>query len=123
MRELFRGWKRKLGVVTLLLACVSTAGWVRSFYSKDSIVTIRTPNLPDRRGYLSAGWISSEQGNIERVTSLAVGRGGKPMIGTAYRNWSVPYWSIVLPLTLVSTDLLFSKPRQTPPTPRKGTHA
>ena len=30
MREFFRGWKRKLGVVTLVLACVFAAGWVRS---------------------------------------------------------------------------------------------
>jgi len=30
MREFFRGWKRKLGVLTLLMALVAMAGWVRS---------------------------------------------------------------------------------------------
>lgn len=30
MRHYFRGWKRKLGVVTLLLACLFMTGWVRS---------------------------------------------------------------------------------------------
>jgi hypothetical protein len=30
MGEFFKPWRRKLGVVTLVLACVFTAGWVRS---------------------------------------------------------------------------------------------
>ena len=30
MAEFFRGWKRQVGVVTLLVACLLTAGWVRS---------------------------------------------------------------------------------------------
>jgi hypothetical protein len=28
MREFFRGWKRKAGVVTLAMACVSVASWI-----------------------------------------------------------------------------------------------
>ncbi|WP_397569086.1 hypothetical protein [Schlesneria sp. T3-172] len=31
MREFFRGWKRKVGCVALLLACVFMAEWVRSY--------------------------------------------------------------------------------------------
>ena len=31
MREFFSGWRRKVGVVALMLACVLMAGWVRSF--------------------------------------------------------------------------------------------
>ncbi len=42
MEKLFSGWKRKLGVVTLLLACVFTAGWTRSLSIADQI------NLPTR---------------------------------------------------------------------------
>jgi len=30
MREFFKGWRRKLGVVTLLMACGLMAGWLRS---------------------------------------------------------------------------------------------
>lgn len=30
MREFFRGWRRKVGCVTLVMACVLTTGWVRS---------------------------------------------------------------------------------------------
>ena len=35
MREFFRGWRRKIGVVTLLMALVAMGGWVRSLYSVD----------------------------------------------------------------------------------------
>lgn len=37
MQELFRGWKRKVGVVTLVMACVSAAGWMRSTDVADAI--------------------------------------------------------------------------------------
>ena len=30
MREFFRGWRRKVGVVTLVMACVMTGMWFRS---------------------------------------------------------------------------------------------
>jgi hypothetical protein len=30
MREFFRGWRRKIGVVTLLIACLFMVGWVGS---------------------------------------------------------------------------------------------
>ena len=30
MMEFFRGWRRKVGVVTLAMACVFMVGWVRS---------------------------------------------------------------------------------------------
>ena len=30
MREFFKPWRRKIGVVTLVMACVLMAGWVRS---------------------------------------------------------------------------------------------
>ena len=37
MREFFRGWRRKIGVVALVMACVFMAGWVRSHSSDDSL--------------------------------------------------------------------------------------
>ena len=30
MGEFFHGWRRKVGIVTLVIACVFMAGWVRS---------------------------------------------------------------------------------------------
>ena len=37
MREFFRGWRRKSGVLTLLMALVFMAGWVRGFTTADQI--------------------------------------------------------------------------------------
>jgi hypothetical protein len=37
MREFFRPWRRKIGIVTLLMASVFAAGWVRSLYSNDFV--------------------------------------------------------------------------------------
>src|SRR5579863_8368559 len=36
MREFFRGWKRKFGLVTLTIACLSGCGWIRSLSTDDS---------------------------------------------------------------------------------------
>lgn len=35
MREFFKPWRRKLGVVTLVMACLLMAGWVRSVRKLD----------------------------------------------------------------------------------------
>ena len=35
MREYFRGWRRKAGVVTLVVACLVTIVWMRSQYFCD----------------------------------------------------------------------------------------
>ena len=37
MYEFFRGWKRKSGTATLLMACFFLAGWIRSFQTVDYI--------------------------------------------------------------------------------------
>ena len=39
MGEFFKGWRQKLGLLTLLMACVAMGGWVRSFSVMDEIVT------------------------------------------------------------------------------------
>jgi hypothetical protein len=37
MHTFFHGWRRKIGVVTLVMACVLTVGWVRSVSIRDEI--------------------------------------------------------------------------------------
>jgi len=39
MREFFKSWRRRLGVATLLMACLCTALWVRSGSIKDKFTT------------------------------------------------------------------------------------
>jgi len=37
MGEFFREWRRKIGVVTLMMACVFAAGWVRTYSTRDEL--------------------------------------------------------------------------------------
>jgi len=37
MKEFFQGWRRKIGVVTLVMALVFMAGWVRSLVVEDEL--------------------------------------------------------------------------------------
>lgn len=57
MAEFFSGWKRKVGVATLVLACLLAIGWLRSLDRTDRI-TIRGN---DR----TVEWMVSTRGNLE----------------------------------------------------------
>ena len=156
MREFFRGWKRKLGVVTLVMACVLTAGWVRSQSLVDDYCT-GNGTLPDRFRIRSCsdritvisehnksnwnrpgGWgyrrlevkdlVNSPTGyefEIERhvfeydahLRFWGFEYGFlREAIQPSTRQFratfcTIPYFSIVLPLTLLSAWLLLLKPR------------
>lgn len=138
MRGFFRGWRRKLGCVTLLLACVVTGWWIRSFYICDDIrVPGRTPafhlffTLPNWFGWV---WVENADGGVPPRY-----RSGKTAYSTTVHEYSyrpyrfvygnvdpkhplaqtmeagphfyLSYWMVVLPLTLLSAYLLLSKPR------------
>jgi hypothetical protein len=45
MREFFRGWKRKVGVVTMTMACLFMAGWLRSRHARDEFNVGRNHGL------------------------------------------------------------------------------
>ena len=129
MREFFNGWKRKLGVVTLLTACAFAAGWVRSLTIGDQS-TIRM-NMNSLFWMISNnGWfgcVAVLEPNVGSTTEffrhwtdksspspLVMG----PFDGVPYRwNWAssphfiLPYSTLVVPLTLLSAWLLLSKPR------------
>jgi hypothetical protein len=156
MREFFRSWRRKVGVVTLGLACVFMVGWVRSLTRTDEIIvpgrllrgsTARYLVFSSSRGIgLEKQWSN----NVGADYSLPEGSyqsyphaldhhiggnrdSGDPifdvrisLVGFVFedghskhngkaRGWYVPYWSIVLHLTLVSAFLLLSKPRKLVP--------
>lgn len=81
MPKFFHGWRRKLGCLTLLLACVFAVGWVRSPFIQDAI------HIP-----CDDGDYFCEIGQ-QRISFIRV-----------------PYWSIVIPMTLLSAYLLLSKP-------------
>lgn len=66
MREFFRGWRRKVGCVTLLISCVLMVGWMRSRAKLDTVyipVFNRLHLVVSARGelaWLSADWLGYE---------------------------------------------------------------
>jgi len=155
MGDFFCGWRRKIGVVTLVMACAFAAGWLRSLNTQDSysvpISSIGCPSVHSSRARLgfgneypriipplglevATGWVSLPLGDdmsndvIPRMleddwigawkwscgefhflTSRFDNENGR----AAVVRWYVfPYWSIVIPLTLLSAWLLLSKPRK-----------
>ena len=151
MGEFFRGWKRKVGVLTLVMACLLMGSWMRSRIGWDALEFFRgsfaiqsdnghlllarivinpsgrelkwssmpghywmgpTPNNPwqpipfaQNKIDWSFRWNGFESGDV--LTTPVTGPSQ-----TWMQFWQVPYWSIVLPLTLISAFLLLSKPRK-----------
>ena len=141
MGTFFLGWRRNLGIVTLVMALMFTGGWIRSLSVDDSI------NFPSGKSTFHT--ISSDQNDLiwmawsgpdfvpdrfpgfyESYVPLHSNNdpfGGNhperdwhafgfrfaesPSDTLAFRVWMVPYWSIVLPLTLLSAWLLLTKSR------------
>lgn len=142
MVEYLSGWRRKVGVVTLVMACVLAVGWVRCQSTFDSIripMALRRWIHVDSRGgrlYLSDN--SLAQGKVQfrwevtspnsdesrimfRASDLSVhllgmgigtlDRPANPLKPTVKFAVIVNYWLLVIPLTLLSSYLLLSKPR------------
>lgn len=107
MREFFKGWRRKLGVVTLGIACVLTCGWVRSFRVCDSYPLTTKHSLGLR--------IEHNNGQIRCVQGFDGIMTGAWLIGNEppefKQSWSLEYWSFVMPLTVLSGWLLLRKSR------------
>ncbi|MEI8017188.1 MAG: hypothetical protein WCH39_03260 [Schlesneria sp.] len=147
MREFFQSWRRKIGVVTLLMACVLMGGWMRNYFIRDSVniptgssssiefisryqclnLVVMWSSIPDSE---MASFRIYHQKEEEEIGFPA----GKFLFGgfardhfpfrpswfsfsnevrtTSLMIFSLPYWSITIPLTLLSGWLLLSKPRQ-----------
>jgi hypothetical protein len=106
MREFFRGWKRKLGVVTLGLACVFAGWWIHA----QSLVT-NTEGIRFRFDFTSDGVDFDCTDFAYSIQSSGAGSGRMKTLARLL----VPYWAIVSPLTLLSAYLLLSKPRPSKP--------
>ena len=151
MKELFRGWKRRLGVGTLALACLFAMAWIRSYlladvieytsgkYSQEEFQSVDgnlewwTDQFFDESSVPfdvdpSFRWndsttIINYYGNHFRLHEIkmewtlwwpggGIGNAPASVVGNDSRRLRfVSYWSIVLPLTLLSGWLLLSKPR------------
>jgi hypothetical protein len=132
MRDFFKGWKRKTGTATLLLALVFAGTWVRSHSAEDEIrirfgfsshyLTSEGRGL-GWRGILHEDWIPIHKSEFRwnsraippppppGTLSLIIG-GGQRIEGDRHFDLGfIPHWLIVVPLTLLSACLLLGKPR------------
>lgn len=137
MREVFRGWRRKAGCATLVMACALAGMWCRSFSVQDVFGWgDSTPDLPI--------WFASNEGVLVAIAEIPIGRSGfrpSTSIWETDETWpwekmfpsnitwsfqfcgfgygkaefqflTLPYWSATIPLTLLSAYLLLWKPRK-----------
>jgi hypothetical protein len=131
MGGFFHGWRRKLGVVTLVVACMFAALWVRSPTIDDRITFPTFCNCSCESesifGRLVWQTVISEDTEYDlSLRSTQWGDGMPPRMfgddglfyfhrngreGSLFLELCIPHWSIVIPLTLLSAWLLLSKPR------------
>ena len=135
MREFFKGWRRKAGCVALVIACTLTVAWIRSHNTVDGL-NISIGNRCHAIGSMRSGvawfaWDSTseqlkEEWTVQSHSAYEMGfhrrslaeivelwiRSAKEMGQLNPRAWAAPYWSIVLPLSLLSAYLILWKPRK-----------
>jgi hypothetical protein len=124
MGDYFKPLRRKIGVLTLVMALVIMGGWARSFAIADigSLAVTdwgRTFELHSHNGTMEwhvfrsnpiscPDWISCPIINYQRVATIGLSVNG---CGEQIHSMTGPHWSIALPLTLLSAWLLLRKPR------------
>lgn len=140
MGDFFKPLRRKIGIATLLMACLFAAGWVRSQKLMDVFMfhggTKTTGIVYSVRNCLSL--TSRQDDDLHSVVSFPIWHESPaidfpdpsavypvewkcPKCGSNFlvggdagflaRISHIPYWSIVTPLTALSAWLLLSKPR------------
>lgn len=133
MHNVFRGWRRKTGVVTLVMALAFVGGWIRSLSVTDSCqFPVRNRwhvGFVSHGGRFSCGWADLKgamrndwrsvdtHGPIAiRVRSLYFDftEGKAPYSGGTAAQLMISYWSMTLPLTLFSAFLLLVPSRTRP---------
>jgi hypothetical protein len=141
MGEFFRRWRRKVGLVTLVMALVFMSGWVRSRSRIDLIKLNGTKSycvfISGGQKFLLLQGIQClmsrnlcEQASVRYVRLRFYPQYPADTSGRRFEWWSreeskievfspddedvphnmIPYWSIVIPLALISAFLLLTKP-------------
>ena len=122
MRQFFRGWERNVGSVLLGIAIVLIASWNHSIKAPTTFTVHKSSRfkstLESWNGSVQYVTVETLHDHLIRVPMIGCGPGDCQLIYTmrpktqSSMNYSVPYWSIVVPLTLLSAWLLLLKPRK-----------
>lgn len=145
MHTFFHGWRRKTGCVTLVMALGVSVLWGRSYLIRDEIHIPRPSRFyavdsshggVQLESYRQAfadrfAWTHHRIDRSEPFGSLifdgdiywtfagfAFHSGQYLPFNEPYSIWRVPYWALLLPLTLLSAYLILHNARkQEPPSP------
>ena len=115
MFEFFKGWRRKVGCLLLIAATGFTGLWLRSlviFYDK-LMVSDFFPHIPVEVGSI-AGIVTRPNFLVilkydPPISEEVVGPNGQPamaMIIDVSSLCEIPFWSIVIPIVLLSGYLI-----------------
>lgn len=129
MREFFHGWRRKVGCVTLVMACVLAIVWGRSYFVEDRIAFTRGDyryavgtgpgsvtwdnwlNNPPMSGI---GWSSdwrNLQGPVQPRPAYYRAPPGSALGTVQYESRSLPLWPFAVPLTVLSVYFVLWRPK------------
>jgi len=140
MGEFFKGWRRKIGCVTLVLACAILGMWLRSFTTTGDHVTVWNHSLYSHNGSVSwyVNYHDDSPRGIQDVIEFHAGSNklfdprrrilekarwafcglvysDQVVAGNGIRQYWITYWCFISPLTLLSAYLLLSHPRVAKP--------
>ena len=117
MGDFFKPWRRRIGVVTLMMACAITSLWIRS---RGIVHTCAIPLPADRafvvatlNGRIGCGvqdWVSPPLFDVRKGTSEE-SLLNRTLEEVFYLPYTIPCWTIAIPLIMLSAWLLLSKPR------------
>jgi hypothetical protein len=129
MGSYFKPLRRKIGLATLFAGLVISIWWVASFVTPTRDFPFSHPvevRMDNQRGVLAWAIVTIERSPARgyrawntAFTDIDVGVGSfrfscmqanSTKFGVGYLILSLPHWSIVIPLTLLSAWLLLSKP-------------
>ncbi|WP_397569543.1 hypothetical protein [Schlesneria sp. T3-172] len=101
----FRGWRRKLGLLTLVMACVFMVGWVRSHADYAESVDLSLIQIVSSNGSLE---IYDPKGFRTETLELADGR--VELVEQNLPLFEIDYIVVVIPLTVLTSWLMLSNP-------------
>ena len=125
IREFLRGWRRKIGCLALALACLLVVGWLRSRFYYDCVLF----DFVNRKHHVvsmnnTIVWGAFDIGSMMFSFTCwckPVGEGLPEDVefakvrswfyfelndGIPGAVWTIPYWSIVIPMTSIAAILI-----------------
>lgn len=111
MREFFRGWRRKLGALLLLVSVPLLVGWMRSLIVFD----LWSFHIGNVFGVVRSGWgrFYVELSDMPSMAFLGYATGllgdQPPQVG----DRSIPYLAVLIPVSLAAAALILW-PRKSP---------